>query len=698
MQDGLVSVVWRRAVKSLFITLCFCALIAPLPALAQSQALGLSWKGYADTNLRFSEFFAGNHTLAVRFMPQFPNAYQGPIVAESGTGQFFLGQGDFLNGGATNLVLTVGSASRSFSTALVAGRWTHLAVVATTSGSQRVFTLYLNGSSLGTLAVSSTDAQLPSGTLRFGKRTSGQTVGGRDAQFYGFVDDVAVFTRALSAAEIGDLSTRLDLTANPPANLLAGYVFSGGSLPAAFNRPVSLSGAAQRIVVSTNRSNATDAASLPLPTQQQEMTLPFPVGEAWQVIQGYDDPGGSHQGYASFCWDLILAGKPQPGLYPNGSGGAPFYAAAQGQVVTVKESGTSGTSVPNLIEIQQAPGEIAGYLHLQQNSAIPVVGNSVIRRQKVALTGDVGANVGANHLHLATTDKADGVFGFITFPVAISNYELQTPTGWRRVFRGIPKNGEVVRVPADPSALYNVVFTPGSVKELHVEGYTYADYRAAYDSIFPQGWRLHQLHAYVQNNQVLYNAVWRPGTSGEIQVYGWTYADYRAYYDQIFPQGWRLKILQSYVVNNQVLYNAVWTPSTSGEIQVYGWTYADYRAYYDQIFPQGWRLKILQSYVVNGQVLYNAVWTPSTAGEIQLYGYRYADYRAYYDSIFAQGWRLKILQSYVVNGQVLYNAVFTPSTAGEIQIYGWLYKDFIQKYDELRAQGWRIGILDAYRP
>jgi lipopolysaccharide/colanic/teichoic acid biosynthesis glycosyltransferase len=101
----------------------------------------------------------------------------------------------------------------------------------------------------------------------------------------------------------------------------------------------------------------------------------------------------------------------------------------------------------------------------------------------------------------------------------------------------------------------------------------------------------------VQAAATRYNAVWRPGTTGEIQVYGWNYADYRAKYDELWPQGWRLYILQAYVLNGQVIYNAVWRPGTTGEIQVYGWNYADYRAKYDELWPQGWRLYLLDAFV-----------------------------------------------------------------------------------------------------
>jgi hypothetical protein len=36
----------------------------------------------------------------------------------------------------------------------------------------------------------------------------------------------------------------------------------------------------------------------------------------------------------------------------------------------------------------------------------------------------------------------------------------------------------------------------------------------------------------------------------EIQVYGWTYAKYRAEYNTLFPEGWRLYSLQAYVLSD----------------------------------------------------------------------------------------------------------------------------------------------------
>jgi Bacterial tandem repeat domain 1 len=240
-----------------------------------------------------------------------------------------------------------------------------------------------------------------------------------------------------------------------------------------------------------------------------------------------------------------------------------------------------------------------------------------------------------------------------------------------------------------------------SLAELQVYGWTYADYRARYDQLWPQGWRLYSLQSYVlPDGQVRYNAVWRPaGNIGEIQVYGYQYSDYRSVYDQLWPQGWRLYILDTFVLpDGETRYNAVWRPGNSAEIQDYGVTYEQYRSDYDRLWPQGWRIYILQAYVLpGGQVLYNAVWRPGNCGEIQVYGWTYADYRANYDQLWQQGWRLYILQSYVLpDGEVRYNAVWRPGNHGEIQVYDYQYADYRSTYDQLWQQGWRLYILQSY--
>jgi hypothetical protein len=51
------------------------------------------------------------------------------------------------------------------------------------------------------------------------------------------------------------------------------------------------------------------------------------------------------------------------------------------------------------------------------------------------------------------------------------------------------------------------------------------------------------LDTYVLDGEVRYVAVFQPSEEEEIQVYGWRYEDYRAEYDQLWLEGWRLKLL-----------------------------------------------------------------------------------------------------------------------------------------------------------
>lgn len=250
-----------------------------------------------------------------------------------------------------------------------------------------------------------------------------------------------------------------------------------------------------------------------------------------------------------------------------------------------------------------------------------------------------------------------------------------------------------------------------TLSELQAYGWTYANYRAEYNKLWPQGWRLYILQSYVlSNGQVLYNAVWRPmGNTPEYQLYGGTFNQFITEYNKLFPEGWRIYILQTYVTpDGNTHYNAVWRPGTSTETQMYGVTYEQFRDQYNKLFPwpDYWRLYILQSYTAaNGQVLYNAVWRQpdyhmeqcACANETQVYEWTYDDYRNDYNKLWNEGWRLYILDSYVISdGTVRYNAVWRPATHGEIQIYGATYSDYRTEYNKLWNEGLRLYSLTTY--
>jgi hypothetical protein len=131
-------------------------------------------------------------------MPQWPNAYEGPLVAENGVGTFGVGLDDFgLEGPyeewTTRLYIAVGAYRLTMKVPLKAATWYHLAVVVGVGAAQRKLTTYVDGvPRTEQLSVPAGAADMPQGTLRFGKRTNGKTVNQRDAQYYGLLDDVAV--------------------------------------------------------------------------------------------------------------------------------------------------------------------------------------------------------------------------------------------------------------------------------------------------------------------------------------------------------------------------------------------------------------------------------------------------------------------------------------------------------------------------
>ncbi|HWB76392.1 MAG TPA: C1 family peptidase [Nannocystaceae bacterium] len=247
-----------------------------------------------------------------------------------------------------------------------------------------------------------------------------------------------------------------------------------------------------------------------------------------------------------------------------------------------------------------------------------------------------------------------------------------------------------------PEYQTTAVWKKSDAEEQQVHGWEYKDYRARYDALWGDGWRLHALENKVEDGKVLYSAVWRKvGNIAEKQIYSNDYDDYRAKYDELWKDGWRLHILNNYVVDGKVKYTAVFRKGGGGEVQVYGWKYSDYRAKYDEMWKDGWRLAILDNYVKGGEVKYTAVWKKTGGGEIQVYNKPYAEYRAKYDELWKDGWRLAILDNYVQGGVVKYTAVWKKTGGSEIQVYGWDYDGFRAKDAELRKAGWRLAILNS---
>jgi hypothetical protein len=94
-----------------------------------------------------------------------------------------------------------------------------------------------------------------------------------------------------------------------------------------------------------------------------------------------------------------------------------------------------------------------------------------------------------------------------------------------------------------------------------------------------------------------YTAAWTPSTVGEYQLYGASVEQFRARYNELLPDGWRLRFLSTYNSGGPRI-TAVWRQTHERETWVHGWEYADLRARYDVLWQQGWRLKVLDRFTV----------------------------------------------------------------------------------------------------
>ena len=411
------------------------------------RALALGYGGHADTDLSLEALMAGDFTLGARFLLQYPHAHAGPILAENGQGRFAMGLGDYRWGkggfkqeGAPVLYVELGEARLVFAPRepLVAHTWRHLAVVRHGAA----LTIYVDGEPEGTLAIAG--SPVVRGTLRLGRRTAGRPAGrsGYAGQYYGLIDDVVALSRALSPEEVAGLSTATP-TGHEPALALA-LTFDEGSPGVA-----RLEGDGELVPVSAERDGAADAGRIRLPVLEVPLHLPFPTGEAWLVGQGPDVRGGSHNGYAAFCWDFVLAHDAAR------SRGRAVLAAAPGRTVFVEDDARDGGPDANQILIKASDEEFASYMHLERHSIAAALGAQlhppslpdVVRGRLVGRVGDTGAGAGNYHLHFAVGNRTAFHPEAVTRPAAFDDYEVSTDGGrsWRVVTRGIPRSGEWVR-------------------------------------------------------------------------------------------------------------------------------------------------------------------------------------------------------------------------------------------------------------
>jgi Concanavalin A-like lectin/glucanases superfamily len=218
------------------------AFIFVLTAAAFAQtpnfAAGFGWRGYAVTGIKAADFARGDFTVAARFLAQYPLAYVGPIMALANTGFVIAKQNE-----KAALVAEIGGQLYTFpggSFAQHPSLWHHVALVH--AGND--WTLFLDGQRLcpdNGQCVLKSGARPLEGALILGRLSPGVTFDDHEPQFFGLIDDVAVFRSALRPDELTKLAREPRLS-GAESDLLAGFTFDppqpGQDQPAALKFPV----------------------------------------------------------------------------------------------------------------------------------------------------------------------------------------------------------------------------------------------------------------------------------------------------------------------------------------------------------------------------------------------------------------------------------------------------------------------------
>ena len=422
-------------------------------------ALALAWGGFAKTTFSVAPLNA-DHTLSVRFMTAYDAAYRGVIIADE-SGSYHLGMAPYASLGRPALEVTVGGATLTYplpnpvltdndfrsGPPRQPGRpWRQLAV--TRRGSAIV--VALDGEIVGSFQAGALPA---TGMLRLGRLAHPSAV---QDQFYGFIDDVALWQPGFDGRELERLSAGTSERTHS-GRLRARLDFDVPS--AGGNLPISLGGSARLAIVSREHRAELDEPRLPSPQHETRLELPFRRDQVWMPIQGINS-ALTHNDVAAFAIDFIrvdprwVDDNPHrlPGGSHSASEGQPVLAPAKGRVAALVDShgdderSATEQASSNFVCLLHTDSEVSCLLHIQAGAETHEA-LSVEAGQVLARVGRSG--VPTVHLHFALCNlpesKApDPASQLVTRPAAFSDYFVSTDFGrsWHHVERGVPGPGE----------------------------------------------------------------------------------------------------------------------------------------------------------------------------------------------------------------------------------------------------------------
>ncbi len=416
------------------------------------QAIAMSWPAAAGTDFDLDAWLEDDHTIFVKFAPQYPMATTAAVLGENGGGTYLFGTFDY---NATipgpKLVLAIGDRFEDWSFDMVPGQWVSAALVADREGDDIVYTVWANGRRLNpAFQVPVNALEFPTGSVRIGQRTS--LAPGPIRQFYGLIDDVVVFDSALDDEDVEEMSALEYLFTGRERGVVATMLveeLDDADIP---ETSLDLSGTATIVDIEDHTSNASEHFVEPF--AGTPLQLPFEPGVAWEVVRGYADRTTHHVGVGAFGLDFKVAGFPALPAYPEGTAGAPVLAAAPGTLIASDDSRASGQQPANFVEIEHDIGEYARYLHIQRGSGQGTLGLEVEAGTPIGLAGDVGATApGVNQIHFELGSRPSSAESGVTYPAVFRDFERQADDGsWVPVSRAVLQEGDVVRRPGSGEA------------------------------------------------------------------------------------------------------------------------------------------------------------------------------------------------------------------------------------------------------
>jgi len=188
----------------------------------------------------------------------------------------------------------------------------------------------------------------------------------------------------------------------------------------------------------------------------QKTVLSLPIEGIWGVLQGADSDG-THQGYATFAYDLVPAEKPiseavfrkRTRLRDHPCYGRPIFAPADGRVVWARDGArelppfeeSKKHEAGNFVILAHAPDELTEFRHLQRGSVTVREGEQVRAGQVIGRCGNSG-NALTPHLHFAFLGSYQPI---ATRPVRLSGYEVMDRSGAWRPGDGDLQPGQIIR-------------------------------------------------------------------------------------------------------------------------------------------------------------------------------------------------------------------------------------------------------------